>query len=118
MATRQNSSNGKQKSPRIQVVLPEDLCKQLSELAEQESRTVSNMAKVLIQEGIRRSELTQSSGSSEVETNKTQDFIKALADASKLDLSIFEKWYLGKMEVNVSTGSNKPKKKYLYFQIH
>ena len=31
---------------------------------------------------------------------------------------IFEKWYLGKMEVNVSTGSNKPKKKYLYFQIH
>tara|TARA_B100000579_G_scaffold38650_1_gene27005 strand:+ start:28 stop:324 length:297 start_codon:yes stop_codon:yes gene_type:complete len=78
MATRQNSSNGKQKSPRIQVVLPEDLCEKLSELAEQESRTVSNMAKVLIQEGIRRSELTQSSGSSEVETNKTQDFIKAL----------------------------------------
>ena len=31
---------------------------------------------------------------------------------------IYEKWYLGKMEVNVSTGSNKPKKKYLYFQIH
>ena len=75
MATRQNSSNGKQKSPRIQVVLPEDLCEKLSELAEQESRTVSNMAKVLIQEGIRRSELTQSS---EVETTKTQDFIKAL----------------------------------------
>ena len=78
MATRQTSSNGKQKSPRIQVVLPEDLCEKLSELAEQESRTVSNMAKVLIQEGIRRSELTQSSGSSEVETNKTQNFIKAL----------------------------------------
>ena len=50
MATRQNSSNGKQKSPRIQVVLPEDLCERLSELAERESRTVSNMAKVLIQE--------------------------------------------------------------------
>jgi len=31
---------------------------------------------------------------------------------------IYEKWYLGKMEVNVSTGTNKPKKKYLYFQIH
>lgn len=31
---------------------------------------------------------------------------------------IYEKWYLGKMEVNVSTGSDKPKKKYLYFQIH
>ena len=78
MATRQNSSNGKQKSPRIQVVLPEDLCDKLSKLAEQESRTVSNMAKVLIQEGIRRSDLTQSSGTSEVETNKTQNFINAL----------------------------------------
>ncbi len=54
MATRQNSSNGKQKSPRIQVVLPEDLCERLSELAETESRTVSNMAKVLIQEGIKK----------------------------------------------------------------
>ena len=54
MATRQNSSNGKQKSPRIQVVLPEDLCERLSELAEAESRTVSNMAKVLIQEGIKK----------------------------------------------------------------
>ena len=53
MATRQNSSNGKQKSPRIQVVLPEDLCERLSELAEKESRTVSNMAKVLIQEGVK-----------------------------------------------------------------
>ena len=54
MATRQNSSNGKQKSPRIQVVLTEDLCERLSELAETESRTVSNMAKVLIQEGIKK----------------------------------------------------------------
>ena len=52
MATRQNSTNGKPKSPRIQVVLPESLCEQLSELAEEESRTVSNMAKVLIQQGI------------------------------------------------------------------
>tara|TARA_B100000131_G_scaffold271665_1_gene272177 strand:- start:433 stop:735 length:303 start_codon:yes stop_codon:yes gene_type:complete len=52
MATRQNSSSGKTKSPRIQVVLPEELCSQLSLLAENESRTVSNMAKVLIQEGI------------------------------------------------------------------
>ena len=54
MATRQNSSNGNPKSPRVQVVLPEDLCNQLSALAEKESRTVSNMAKVLIQEGIKR----------------------------------------------------------------
>ena len=53
MATRQNSTNGKPKSPRIQVVLPELLCEQLSILATNESRTVSNMAKVLIQEGIK-----------------------------------------------------------------
>ena len=53
MATRQNSTNGKLKSPRIQVVLPELICEQLTILAENESRTVSNMAKVLIQEGIK-----------------------------------------------------------------
>ena len=53
MATRQNSTNGKPKSPRIQVVLPELICEQLNCLAENESRTVSNMAKVLIQEGIK-----------------------------------------------------------------
>ena len=52
MATRQNSSSGKPKSPRIQVVLPESLWKKLSELAHAESRTVSNMAKVLIQKSI------------------------------------------------------------------
>ncbi len=80
MATRQNSSNGKQKSPRIQVVLPEDLCEKLSELAEQESRTVSNMAKVLIQEGIKRNECKENSSSKELDirNNKTQDFINAL----------------------------------------
>jgi len=53
MATRQNSTNGKPKSPRIQVVIPELICEQLTTLAENESRTVSNMAKVLIQEGIK-----------------------------------------------------------------
>ena len=53
MATRQNSTNGKPKSPRIQVVLPESLWEQLADLAEEESRTVSNMAKVLIQKGIK-----------------------------------------------------------------
>ena len=80
MATRQNSSNGKQKSPRIQVVLPEDLCEKLSELAEQESRTVSNMAKVLIQEGIKRHEFLKSSTSNSPErkSTKTQSFINAL----------------------------------------
>ena len=54
MATRQNSTNGKPKSPRIQVVIPEIICEQLNILAENESRTVSNMAKVLIQEGIKK----------------------------------------------------------------
>tara|TARA_Y100001968_G_scaffold91552_1_gene82374 strand:- start:774 stop:1076 length:303 start_codon:yes stop_codon:yes gene_type:complete len=80
MATRQNSSNGKPKSPRIQVVLPDDLCKRLSELAEIESRTVSNMAKVLIQEGVKNHELKVSSASTAIETRKakTQNFIKEL----------------------------------------
>ncbi len=80
MATRQNSSNGKQKSPRIQVVLPEELCEKLSELAEQESRTVSNMAKVLIQEGISTYKLPESSEARQLESKKTktQNFINAL----------------------------------------
>ena len=78
MATRQNSSNGKQKSPRIQVVLPEDLCEKLSELAEQESRTVSNMAKVLIQEGINRSKLIEISTAKELDIQKTKNFINTL----------------------------------------
>ena len=80
MATRQNSSNGKQKSPRIQVVLPEELCERLSELAERESRTVSNMAKVLIQEGIKNHELNESSASKQfkIKTTKTQNFINSL----------------------------------------
>ena len=64
MATRQNSTNGKPKSPRIQVVLPESLCEQLAVLAEEESRTVSNMAKVLIQQGINNY------------INKTTDLVK------------------------------------------
>ena len=62
VATRQNSSSGKPKSPRIQVVLPEELCHRLTALAEQECRTVSNMAKVLIQQGVQRLEQAGSSG--------------------------------------------------------
>ena len=54
--TRQTSASGKPKSPRIQVVLPEDLCARLTALAESESRTVSNMARVLIQQGVQRHE--------------------------------------------------------------
>ena len=76
MATRQNSSNGNPKSPRVQVVLPEDLCNQLSALAEQESRTVSNMAKVLIQEGVKRFQQKQIANNTEI-TN-TEKFRSAL----------------------------------------
>ena len=54
MATRQTSSSGRAKSPRIQVVLPEALLERLAVAAEQDSRTVSNMAKVLIQQGLDR----------------------------------------------------------------
>ena len=61
VATRQTSSSGKSKSPRIQVVLPEELCQQLAEFADAESRTVSNMAKVLIQQGVERLQQAQSS---------------------------------------------------------
>jgi hypothetical protein len=57
--TRQTSSSGKPKSPRIQVVLPEDLCERLTAMAELESRTVSNMARVLIQQGVQRHEQEQ-----------------------------------------------------------
>mgnify|MGYP002827012962 FL=1 len=56
MPTRQTSSSGKPKSPRIQVVLPEDLCARLAAMADEESRTVSNMARVLIQQGVQRHE--------------------------------------------------------------
>ena len=59
MPTRQTSSSGRPKSPRVQVVLPEDLCDRLAQLAELESRTVSNMAKVLIQQGVERFEQRQ-----------------------------------------------------------
>lgn len=38
------------------MVLPEELCARLAVLAESESRTISNMAKVLIQQGLQRLE--------------------------------------------------------------
>ena len=60
MATRQTSSSGRPKSPRVQVVLPEELCRRLADLADDESRTVSNMAKVLIQQGLERRQPRQS----------------------------------------------------------
>ena len=59
------------------MVLPEDLCDRLSALAEQESRTVSNMAKVLIQEGIRQYEQIKASKTATAITN-TERFRSAL----------------------------------------
>jgi hypothetical protein len=60
VATRQTSSSGRPKSPRIQVVLPEELCERLAALAEEDSRTISNMAKVLIQQGVEARERQRS----------------------------------------------------------
>ncbi len=79
MATRQNSTNGKPKSPRIQVVLPELICEQLNILADNESRTVSNMAKVLIQEGIKKyfeREANLFKSDTKVDTNDFRDSLE------------------------------------------
>lgn len=38
------------------MVLPEELCQRLATLADAEARTVSNMARVLIQQGVERFE--------------------------------------------------------------
>lgn len=77
MATRQTSSSGRPKSPRIQVVLPEDLCERLTALAEDESRTVSNMAKVLIQQGVERLEAARG-GSASGPSSSSEQFRQAL----------------------------------------
>ncbi len=68
MPTRQTSSSGRPKSPRIQVVLPEELCDRLAVLADLEARTVSNMARVLIQQGVERLERLQEMGPDEPPT--------------------------------------------------
>ena len=78
MATRQNSTNGKPKSPRIQVVLPELICEQLNILAENESRTVSNMAKVLIQEGIKNYFKREANSLTADKTSNTDNFRDSL----------------------------------------
>ena len=78
MATRQHSSNGKPKSPRIQVVLPEKLCEKLNALAEQEARTVNNMAKVLIQEGIQRFNESEVSSTNSSSIESRERFISSL----------------------------------------
>ncbi len=79
VATRQNSSSGRPKSPRVQVVLTEDLCEKLSAIAELESRTVSNMAKVLIQEGLKQFEQNLSTKTNTTPSiNSTEGFRSAL----------------------------------------
>ena len=80
--TRQTSSSGKPKSPRIQVVLPEDLCARLAALAEQESRTVSNMARVLIQQGVQRHEQNQQSGQSQAVASHPAELPPATSPAA------------------------------------
>ena len=60
-------------------MLPEDLCNRLSALAEHESRTVSNMAKVLIQEGVKQYEEVQlSSEETSLSVPTTEGFRSAL----------------------------------------
>ncbi len=78
VATRQISTSGKAKSPRVQVVLPEDLCERLATLAETESRTVSNMAKVLIQEGILRYEQRNNTAAPTDQMTTTEGFRSVL----------------------------------------
>ncbi|TWB89808.1 CopG antitoxin of type II toxin-antitoxin system [Synechococcus sp. Ace-Pa] len=75
LATRQTSTSGRPKSPRVQVVLPEDLCERLNAAADSESRTVSNMAKVLIQQGLDRLD----------QARQTQAGVGALAKEKAVD---------------------------------
>ena len=89
MATRQNSTNGKPKSPRIQVVLPELICEQLTILASNESRTVSNMAKVLIQEGIKsyfEKECKSFDSKNNLNTDKFRDALDDLIPKEKVPI--------------------------------
>mgnify|MGYP001377639200 CR=1 FL=1 len=83
MAIRQNSSNGKPKSPRIQVVLSEELCSRLNALAQDESRTVSNMAKVLIQEGIKRYETKHVSLTNQNESISNTEKFRSVLEAQE-----------------------------------
>ena len=78
MATRQTSSSGRPKSPRIQVVLPEELCERLAALAEEDSRTISNMAKVLIQQGVEARERQRSRQRPSEPQRQTEQFREVL----------------------------------------
>ncbi|MEX0588710.1 MAG: hypothetical protein WD136_05590 [Cyanobium sp.] len=83
MATRQTSSSGRAKSPRIQVVMPDELCQRLADLADAESRTVSNMAKVLIQQGVERLERAQIEGSRLGQNNLAATLFRQGLEASQ-----------------------------------
>jgi metal-responsive CopG/Arc/MetJ family transcriptional regulator len=83
VATRQTSSSGKSKSPRVQVVLPEELCARLASLAERESRTVSNMAKVLIQQGVQRYEQGQETAPSAAASLETTEGFRSALEAQQ-----------------------------------
>jgi hypothetical protein len=78
VATRQTSSSGRPKSPRIQVVLPEELCERLAALAEEDSRTISNMAKVLIQQGVEARERQRSRQRPSEPQRQTEQFREVL----------------------------------------
>jgi hypothetical protein len=78
VATRQTSSSGRPKSPRIQVVLPEELCERLAALAEEDSRTISNMAKVLIQQGVEARERQRSRERPSEPQRQTEQFREVL----------------------------------------
>ena len=86
MPTRQTSSSGKPKSPRIQVVLPEELCERLAALAELEARTVSNMARVLIQQGVERLESLHGLESEDMSATAPAELPRSVRPAPK-DLS-------------------------------
>ena len=59
------------------MVLPEELCSRLTSLAEQESRTVSNMAKVLIQEGVNRYEASNIKSGFSKETEQFRNALES-----------------------------------------
>ena len=61
------------------MVLPELICEQLNSLAESESRTVSNMAKVLIQEGIKnylKKEAKSHTSDTNIDTDNFRDTLE------------------------------------------
>ena len=59
-------------------MLPEELCLRLSAVAEKESRTVSNMAKVLIQESLSAYEEKYSPEDTDIRLKSTEGFRSAL----------------------------------------